>query len=56
MANANDFEEKAREAEALAASSRRPAFRSAFEKLAQDYRALAQKQKELSASQSPPQR
>jgi hypothetical protein len=52
MANAHDFEEKAREAEAMAASSKRPDFRSAFEKLAKDYRALARKQRELSGHNS----
>ena len=47
MASVSDYEHKAKEAEALAANARRENFRAAFKKLAEDYRALARKQREL---------
>ena len=42
MARAGDYEAKAREAEALAASARHYTFKMAFVKVARDYRALAE--------------
>jgi hypothetical protein len=42
MAQAGDYEQKAKEAEALAASSRHYTFKIAFQKMARDYRALAE--------------
>jgi hypothetical protein len=49
MASAGDFEQKAKEVEALAASSRHVSSRTAFQKLAEEYSALAQKQRDLNA-------
>jgi hypothetical protein len=52
MARPQDFEQKAREAEALSTASRHSTFKIAFQKLAQDYRALAKKQRELDTPRS----
>ena len=48
MAQPGDYEQKAREAEELAAMSRHHAFKTAFEKIARDYRALAQSARQTS--------
>jgi hypothetical protein len=49
MAQAGDHEQKAKEAEALAASSRHYTFKIAFEKMARDYRAQAEHAKKSEA-------
>ena len=53
MAQAVDYEQKAREAEELAASCRHQALREAFEKMARDFRALAQCARDASANAEP---
>jgi hypothetical protein len=54
MAEADDFKQKAKEAEALAASTENPLLRMTLRILAQDYRVLAEQESESSRSGTVP--